>query len=201
MQRLIVATGNRHKYREIRTLLEGLPLEVLSLTQLPPFPPPAENQPTCAGNARKKARALRDLAEDRGAIIMADDSGLEVAALGGRPGVHAARFAGPDADDGANNRLLLERMRGLPPEKRGALFRCAIVLLFPDGEESLIEESCPGRIATAPRGPSGFGYDPLFIYEPAGLTFAEMGEAPKNRVSHRGRALRRARLILENRLQ
>jgi len=134
-------------------------------------------------------------------IIMADDSGLEVEALGGQPGVYAARFAGPGADDAANNRLLLEKLRGVPPERRGATFRCAIALLFPDGDTFLIEESCRGRIAESPRGSAGFGYDPIFIYEPAGLTFAEMGEEAKNRVSHRGKALHRARRLLERRLE
>lgn len=196
MQRLIVATGNPGKEREIKTLLLGLPLEVTSLVQLPHISLPEEDEDTYGGNALKKARVLRAASEARGAIVMADDSGLEVEALGGRPGVHTARFAGRGAGDEANNRLLLEQMRGLPPEQRAAVFRCAIALLFPGGEEKLIEESCSGRIAAAPRGRSGFGYDPLFIYEPAGLTFAEMGAAEKNKVSHRGKALRRARLLL-----
>ena len=196
MQRLIVATHNPGKEQEIKALLRGLPLKVISLLQLPALLLPEEDEDSYAGNALKKARAIRESGEARGAVIMADDSGLEVEALGGRPGVHTARFAGCGAGDEANNRLLLEKMRGLPPEKRAALFRCVIALLFPGGEEELIDESCRGRIAEAARGRSGFGYDPLFIYEPAGLTFAEMGEAEKNKVSHRGKALRRARLLL-----
>lgn len=201
MQRLIVATRNPNKIREIKTLLEGLSIEVVSLLELPDLPPVEEDQPTYAGNALKKAEAVQAAAGACGAIVMADDSGLEVEALDGRPGVYAARFAGPGAGDAANNRLLLKMLRGQPPEKRGATFRCAVALLFPDEETYLIEESCPGRIAASPRGETGFGYDPLFIYEEAGLTFAEMGEEAKNKVSHRGKALRRARLLLERRLE
>lgn len=196
MQRLIVATRNANKVREIRALLEGLPLEVTSLLELPPSPPVEEDQPTYAGNAMKKAAAVRTAAEAATAIVIADDSGLEVEALGGLPGVHAARFAGPAADDAANNRLLLEKMSGLSPEKRAAEFRCAVAILFPDGRTELVEESCSGKIAELLQGRRGFGYDPLFIYEPAGLTFAEMGAEAKNRVSHRGKALRRVRLLI-----
>lgn len=199
-RRLIVATRNPHKAREIGTLLEGLPVEVLSLLELPDLPPVDEDRPTFAGNALKKAEAVRAAAVACGAMVLADDSGLEAEALRGLPGVHSARFAGPGADDAANNRLLLEKMEGLPPEKRGARFCCAVALLFPDGGSCLVEESCSGRIAPFPRGREGFGYDPLFICGPAGLTFGEMGAEEKNRVSHRGKALRRARLLIEQHL-
>jgi XTP/dITP diphosphohydrolase len=200
MRQLVLATRNLNKVREIKTLLKGIPLAVISLRELPDPPAVEEDQPTYAGNALKKAAAAAAVA-GRDAIVMADDSGLEVEALDSLPGVRAARFAGPGAGDAANNRLLLEKLSGLPPEKRGATFRCAIALFFPDGETCLVEESCSGRIAGSPRGEAGFGYDPLFIYEPAGLTFAEMGEEAKNKVSHRGKALRRARLALEHWLE
>lgn len=196
MRQLLLATRNPNKVCEIKSLLEGLPIMVISSGELPCLPAVEEDQQTYAGNALKKAAAAAALA-GADAIVMADDSGLEVEALGGLPGVHAARFAGPHGDDAANNMLLLQKLNGLSPEKRGAVFKCAIVLLFPGGKRRLIEESCSGRIAQNPRGKAGFGYDPLFIYEPAGLTFAEMGEEAKNRVSHRGRALRRAHRILE----
>lgn len=196
IRQLLLATCNENKVREISALLAGLPVEVISLRDLTAIPVVEEDQPTYAGNARKKAAAAATVA-GKGAIVMADDSGLEVEALGGFPGVRAARFAGPDADDAANNGLLLEKLQGVPPEKRGAAFKCTIALLFPDGKSCLIEESCSGRIAEFPRGEAGFGYDPLFIYEPAGLTFAEISAEAKNRVSHRGKALRRARLALE----
>jgi XTP/dITP diphosphohydrolase len=200
MRQLVLATRNLNKVREIKTLLKGIPLAVISLRELPDPPAVEEDQPTYAGNALKKAAAAAAVA-GRDAIVMADDSGLEVEALDSLPGVRAARFAGPGAGDAANNRLLLEKLSGLPPEKRGATFRCAIALFFPDGETCLVEESCSGRITGSPRGEAGFGYDPLFIYEPAGLTFAEMGEEAKNKVSHRGKALRRARLALEHWLE
>ena len=200
MQKLLLATRNPSKVREMETLLEGLPIKVISLRELPSMPPVDEDQPDYAGNALKKAAAAAAVAGNDAIIVMADDSGLEVEALGGLPGVRAARFAGIAAGDEANNLLLLKKLAGLPPEKRGALFRCTIVLLFPDGEKHIIEESCPGRIAQRPRGEAGFGYDPLFIHEPEGLTFAEMGAEAKNRVSHRGKALCRVRRLLESRL-
>ncbi len=199
-QRLLLATHSANKVREISALLTGLPVEVISLRDLSNPLVVEEDQPTYAGNALKKAAAAAAVA-GRDAIIMADDSGLEVAALGGLPGVHSARFAGPGADDAANNRLLLEKLAGLPPEQRSALFKCSIALILPGGERRLIEESCSGRIAQTPRGETGFGYDPLFIYEPTGLTFAEMGAEAKNKVSHRGKALRRVRLTLEQQLE
>lgn len=201
MRRLAIATRNSNKVREIKTLLKGLPLEIISLRELPAAPEVEEDEPTYAGNALRKAAAAAEGA-GRESIVMADDSGLEVEALGGLPGVHAARFAGPGAGDAANNRLLLEKLRGVPPERRGAAFKCVIALLFPrEGESYLVEESCHGRIARSPRGTAGFGYDPLFVYAGSGLTFAEMGEEAKNRVSHRGKALRRARLLLEQHLE
>lgn len=196
MQQLIVATRNANKVREIKALLDGLPLKVTSLLDLPALPPVEEDQPTYAGNAMDKAAAVRAATGAAGTIIIADDSGLEVEALGGLPGVHTARFAGPGASDESNNRLLLEKMSGLPPEKRAAEFRCTVAIIFPDDHTELVEEGCSGMIAEALQGRRGFGYDPLFFYEPAGLTFAEMGEEAKNRVSHRGKALRKVRDLI-----
>ena len=194
MKRLILATRNRGKVKELEALLEGLPLEIICLDRLPSIPPVEEDQSSISGNALKKASTV---ARACGEAALADDSGLVVDALDGLPGVHSARFAGRDAGDAANNSLLLEKLRGLPPEKRAAAFRCAVALVFPDGKHHLIEESCRGRIAETPRGSAGFGYDPLFFYEPAGLTFAQMDVEAKNRVSHRGKALRKARRLLE----
>ncbi len=195
MRKLLLATRNRGKVREIKGLLDGLPVEVLSLEDYPEIPPVEEDLPTFAGNALKKAETA---ARASGEIALADDSGLEVEALNGQPGVYSARFAGPGADDEANNRLLLEKLNAVPPERRGAVFRCAIALVLPGGETHLVEDSCPGRIAPSPRGSGGFGYDPLFIYEPAGLTYAEMDQEAKSKISHRGKALRRARMLLED---
>lgn len=198
MKKIILATRNRGKIEEMRTLLAGLPVEVISLRERPDLPAVEEDGDSFAGNALKKAVAA---ARAGGELALADDSGLEVEALGGLPGVRSARFAGPGAGDRANNMLLLQKLEGVPPERRGARFRCAVAVARPEGETHLIEETCAGRIAEAPRGQNGFGYDPLFVYEPAGLTFAEMEPAEKNRVSHRGKALCRARLLLERLLR
>ena len=193
--RLVLATRNRGKVEEIRALLRDLPLEIVSLDQLAGIPAVKEDQATFSGNALKKAAAV---AAACGLPAVADDSGLTVDALGGRPGVFSARYAGPGAGDAANNRLLLAELKGVPLEKRGAAFVCALALVIPGGKTHLIEESCRGRIAEAPQGENGFGYDPLFFYEPAGRTFAQMETAMKNRVSHRGKALRRLRILLES---
>lgn len=194
MKTLILATHNRGKVKEIKALLNGLPLLIKSLEEIAALPPVDEDQPTFAGNARKKAEAVVRVC---GFAALADDSGLEVDYLQGRPGVHSAHFAGPGAGDADNNRLLLQQLEGVPPEKRGAAFCCVMALAQPGGETYLVEGHCRGRIAETPRGEAGFGYDPLFIYEPAGLTFAQMGLDEKNRVSHRGQALQKLRCLLE----
>ena len=195
--RLVLATRNQGKVEEIKALLHDLPLEIISLDQLAVIPVVKEDQHTFSGNALKKARAV---AAACGLPSLADDSGLTVDALGGRPGVFSSRYAGPGADDAANNRLLLAELKGVPPEKRGAAFVCALSLVIPGGETYLIEESCRGRIVETPQGQNGFGYDPLFFYEPAGQTFAQMETALKNQVSHRGKALRRLKKLLESML-
>lgn len=194
LKRLVLATRNQGKVLEIERLLTGLPLEVVSLNAYPGFPEVEEDCPDFAGNALKKAKFAAFYTKE---AALADDSGLEVEALGGEPGVYSARFAGPGAEDDENNTLLLEKLKNLPPGKRGACFKCALTLVLPGGKSYLIEESCPGLISESPRGDGGFGYDPLFIYEPAGKTFAEMSPAEKNKVSHRGKALNRLRILLE----
>ena len=194
MKKLVLATGNRNKVSEIRVLLQGLPFAILTLEDYKGLVMPEEDQPTFAGNAAKKAEAV---ARQSGETALADDSGLEVDALDGRPGVRSARYAGEEGNYAANNRLLLEELAGIPSTRRGARFVCAIAVAIPGEQTHIIEESCPGRIAESPQGEGGFGYDPLFIYDPAGVTFAEMTAEEKNAVSHRGRALRRARGLLE----
>ncbi len=194
MTKLVLATRNRKKVSEIKAFLSGMPMEIITLDDLPDLPSVEEDQPTFAGNASKKAETI---ARACGEVSLADDSGLEVDYLEGRPGVYSARFAGPGASDEANNRLLLEKLQGVPFEKRGAAFKCVMALSLPAGETYLIEGSCSGRIAESPRGKAGFGYDPLFIYEPAGLTFAQMGSEEKNKVSHRGQALRKLCALME----
>ena len=193
MKKLVLATNNVHKAAEIKALLEDLEVEVLTLQDYPGLRMPEEDRPDFAGNAAKKAEAV---AAYSGLPAMADDSGLEVEALQGRPGVRSARYAGENSSDRDNNTLLLEELAGIPPQRRGARFRCAVAVAVPGKQTAIVEGSCAGRIAEKLAGENGFGYDPLFIYEPEGLTFAQMSREAKNRVSHRGKALVKARKLL-----
>jgi len=190
---LVVATLNRAKGREIAEILADLPYEVRVLADVPGAALPEETERTYRGNALLKARAA---ARQSGMLALADDSGIEVDALGGEPGVLSARFGGPGLDDRGRTALLLERLRGVPPERRTARFRCVIAIVAPDGAAQVVEGTAEGVIAEAPRGAGGFGYDPVFFYPPLGRTFGELSEAEKARVSHRGAALRAARALL-----
>lgn len=183
---LLVATRNAGKLRELRGLLGPEGIEVRGLAEVPGARSVVEDGATFRENARKKARAL---AEVTGLPALADDSGLSVEALGGRPGVRSARYAGPGATDAENNRRLLEELRGVAPEGRQAAFVCAMVLVAPGQEDVEAEGRLEGRILEEPRGQGGFGYDPLFLAEGQGLTLAEMALEAKNRLSHRSRAL------------
>ena len=183
--KLVVATFNRDKARELAALLEHPGLELLPLATLVSSAPPEEHGTTLLENARLKARAA---VAATGLAAVADDTGLEVDALGGAPGVLAARFAGPGATYADNVRLLLERLRDVERDRRTARFRTVCVACFPDGAERMGEGVLEGRIAERPRGAHGFGYDPVF--EVGDLTLAEMSEDTKNRVSHRARAVR-----------
>src|SRR5690606_21493348 len=190
VRKLVVATRNRKKWQELAALLADLPVAVLGLDAFPGAPEVEETGETFADKARLKAVAA---ARHTGHWAIADDSGLEVDALGGRPGVYSARFAGPGATDAANNELLLKLLDGVPPEKRRARFRCAIAIASPSGEAWVDEDVCEGITTGAPRVDGGFGDDPLFLVPVLGKTYAEMGEAVKNRISHRARALSLAR--------
>jgi XTP/dITP diphosphohydrolase len=189
---LILATRNLHKVREIGQILgDGVVLR--SLADFPEVPEVPEEGETFEANAIQKAAfAARAL----GLPALADDSGLEVDALHGAPGARSARFAGERATYEENNAKLLGLLKGVPEAGRTARFRCVIALARPDGTARAAEGACEGRIAEAPAGTGGFGYDPLFI--PAGYdrTFAELGEEVKNRISHRSRALRAAREMI-----
>jgi XTP/dITP diphosphohydrolase len=198
LKKLVLATGNRNKVAELNELLKGFKLQIATIDDYPGLVMPEEDRPDLAGNAAKKAEAVSAFT---GEIALADDSGLEVEALGGRPGVHSARYAGEDGNYEANNRKLLSELEGIPKERRGARFACAIAIAVPGDKTYVVEEYCPGRIAEAPSGKGGFGYDPLFIYEPAGVSFAEMSAQDKNKVSHRGRALLSARDLLADLLK
>jgi XTP/dITP diphosphohydrolase len=183
--KLVLATFNRDKARELLALLDVEGLELTSLAQFPGAVAPEESGSTLRENALLKAEAAL---RHTGSPAIADDTGLEVDALGGAPGVHAARYAGPGATDADNVRLLLERMREVPRDRRAARFRTVCMAVFPDGARLEAEGVVEGRIAEAPRGSSGFGYDPVF--EVDGRTFAEMSAEEKNAISHRARAAR-----------
>ncbi len=194
--RLVLATRNQDKIREIRLLLDGLGIELLSLDMFPSVISPEESGRTFEENARLKAVSIRD---QTGLAALADDSGLEVEALGGLPGVRSARFAGDGADTSANNRRLLAVLRGLPPEDRAARFVCVACLAHVDGRVVSVEGALEGRITESSRGTAGFGYDPLFEVVERGRTLAELGMDVKNRISHRARAMRRIRDYLVRR--
>lgn len=194
MQELLLATGNPHKLEEVRAVLEPVGWRVLGLGDLEgPVPPePVEDADTFEGNARIKARAY---AAATGRLALADDSGLEVDALDGAPGVRSARYAGVDGDratrDAANNRLLVERLAGIEASERTARFVCAMCFARPDGE--VLAETrghFEGRIVLEPRGDNGFGYDPHLLLPDEGRTSAELSPEEKNARSHRGAATR-----------
>jgi len=190
---LLLATQNPGKLAEMRLLAEGLPFRVLGPRELGIGEAPEETGATFIENAVLKARHYARLS---GRLTVADDSGLSVDALGGGPGLYSARFGGPGLDDAGRTALLLERLRGVPPERRTARFRCVIAIVEPGGREQLVEGVVEGRIADAPRGDGGFGYDPVFFYSPLGGTFGEIDAEAKHRVSHRGAAARAAAALL-----
>jgi len=192
--RLLLATGNPGKVREIRRALEGLPLEVVSLDDVLPVPPPAERGKTFAENAR--AKVLYYSQRWPGPVV-AEDSGLEVEALDGAPGVRSARFSAPRPSDEKNIRKVLRLLAGIPRPRRKARFVCVMVLAVRGRIVGEFRGEVRGRIGLAPRGASGFGYDPLFYYPPLGKTFAELPPDVKNGISHRGRAVRKLRAFVE----
>lgn len=193
-RRILIATANQGKVKEIRDLVHDLPIEFLSLADVENPPDVEEDQDTFEGNALKKAHAL---AKATGMVSLADDSGLCVDALDGRPGVHSARYAGEGKTDAEKCLYLLREMSTIPDDRRTARFVCVIALVTPSGEEHLFRGTCEGRILRELHGTAGFGYDPIFFYEPAKCTFAEMDRQAKNQVSHRGRALREVAKFLE----
>jgi len=196
---LVVATGNPGKAAEIRELLADAPVRVAAASERGGMPSVEESGATFEANARLKARALRARCAP-GDWTLADDSGLETDALGGAPGVRSARYAGEGASDAANVDALLAALAGTrDPAARAARFRCVLVLLAPDGEAFCFSGACEGRIAEAPSGEAGFGYDPVFIPEGHDRTFAELGEGAKARLSHRAEAVRRLRAFFVER--
>jgi len=195
-QRVFLATNNPKKLTELRRILkeQDVGVEVVAMSDVTPYPEPAETEWTFDGNALIKARAG---VEHTGLVTLADDSGMCVDALGGMPGVRSSRWAGMGHEDVANLELVLRQIDDVPPGKRSAQFRAVIALVTPDGREFTFEGVMTGRVALSPRGARGFGYDPIFVADdqealPDGRlrTISEMGVEEKDRISHRGRAIR-----------
>ncbi len=194
---LLFATTNEGKQREIRRLLEGLPLRLLFLQDVPEVPEVEETGQTFLDNARLKAQGYAHLAP--GALIAAEDSGLVVPALEGEPGVYSARYGGL-TDDVSRNALLIKRMQSLYGKDRDAYYEAVVVLLSPQGEEHIFTGRVHGSIAPAPDGTGGFGYDPVFIHPDLGRTFGNASQYEKDLLSHRGKAIRAMREYLEGQL-
>ncbi|HKZ46673.1 MAG TPA: XTP/dITP diphosphatase [Thermodesulfobacteriota bacterium] len=184
--KIVLATRNMGKVKEIKEILRGLDLDMLSLNDFPKVPSIIEDGKTFKENALKKARFVSRYLN---IPALADDSGIEVDALDKRPGILSARYAGENAADDENNTKLLQELRGIPFGKRCAHYKCVIAIVFPSGEEETVDGSCNGFIALEPKGKGGFGYDPLFYVPEYGKTMAELPPDIKNRISHRGKAL------------
>lgn len=190
---VVIATRNSGKLREIRAILAPLELKILSLRDFPEIPEIIEDGQTFEENAVKKAAAV---ARQTGRMAIADDSGLAVDALQGRPGVFSSRYAGEKATDAERYQKLLKEMTGTPQGKRGASFICAIAVASPKGKTESVEGQCRGEIAFAPKGSHGFGYDPVFYLPERGKTMAELEPEVKNRISHRAQALEKLKQVL-----
>jgi XTP/dITP diphosphohydrolase len=193
LDHLVIATSNEHKFKEICSILHEPGIKFLSLRDFPEIPAIEETGDSFQSNALLKARTVYTHTT---IVTLADDSGLEVDALQGAPGIYSARYAGYDRNYAANNRKLLEVMENITDDRRGAQFRCVVAIVGP-GTEEIVEGIVRGKIGHQPRGTAGFGYDPLFIPEGFTETYAEMGEELKNRISHRSQAFNKARVYLE----
>jgi XTP/dITP diphosphohydrolase len=189
----VLATKNPGKVREIAAMLQGIDVDVRSLSDYAPMLEIDEDGGTFLANALKKARIV---AEQTGEAVLADDSGLEVEALGGAPGVHSARYAGEGATDESNIRKLLEEMRNVPPGERAAAFHCVLVFFRPDGSHATFNGTLKGVIADVPAGDGGFGYDPVFYLPGEGVTVAQLSPAVKNGISHRAEAMEKFKRYL-----
>ena len=190
---LVLATANEGKFREIAAILSDLRISFLSLASLRGYVPPIETGVTYTENASVKAKAAARFA---GTWALADDSGLEVEALGGQPGPHSSRFLGPEATDWDRNQRILEMLEGVPVERRNARYHCVVAVAGPGDELFLTHGSCEGCIAQVPDGGGGFGYDPIFVVREQGVTMASLPPELKNRISHRARALEKAKKVL-----
>ncbi len=194
MRRLIFATGNEHKMVEIREILGELPVEILSMKDVGIKADIVENGNTFEENALIKAKEVCKLA---GEMVLADDSGLEIDYLNGEPGIYSARYMGEDTSYRIKNQNLIDRLEGVPDEKRTARFVCAIAVAFPDGRSFVVRGTIEGIIGYEERGANGFGYDPIFYLPERGVSTAEIPPEEKNSISHRGNALRKMKELLE----
>ena len=192
--KIIFATGNKNKMREIRDILSDLGMEILSMKEAGIDKEINEDGKTCEENALIKARAV---AEDTDAVVLADDSGLEIDYLNKEPGIYSARYLGEDTSYEIKNQALLDRLSGVKKEDRTARFVCAIAAVLPDKREFVVRETIEGYIGEKPAGTNGFGYDPIFYVDEYGCSTAELSEEKKNEVSHRGKALRAMREVLK----
>ena len=191
---MIFATGNENKMKEIREILGALPLEILSMKEAGVPADIVEDGKTFEENALIKARAICKLA---GEMVLADDSGLEIDYLNKEPGIYSARYMGEDTSYHIKNKSLIDRLEGVPDEKRTARFVCAIAAVFPDGKELVVRGTVEGIIGYEEKGENGFGYDPIFYLPERGCTTAELPPEEKNSISHRGNALRLMKELLE----
>lgn len=195
---LVLATRNRHKGEELASLLTDLPVRIRTMDEFPDVPDVVEDGDTCEANAIKKARAVSDAT---GLLAVADDTGLEVDALDGRPGVYAARYAGPQATYEDNCRKLLGEMAGVPLDRRTARFVTVAAVALPSQTVEVMIGRLEGLISERPAGARGFGYDPVFYVPELGKTLAELSSEEKNRISHRAKAFAQVRDLLQNRMR
>lgn len=194
MKKLVFATGNKDKMREIREIMADCEVEILSMKEAGIAVDIVEDGKTFEENAMIKARAV---AEYTDAIVLADDSGLEIDALNKEPGVYSARYMGEDTSYSIKNRNLIERLEGVPKENRTARFVCAIAAVLPDGQELVTRQTMEGYIGWEPEGENGFGYDPIFYLDEFGCSSAALSREQKNEISHRGKALRSMKELLK----
>ena len=193
MRRIIFATGNAGKMREIREIMADMPVEVVSMKEAGILADIEENGTTFVENAKIKATEIAKQTKD---IVLADDSGLEVDYLNKEPGVYSARYLGEDTPYEVKNQAILDRLSGVPKEKRTARFVCAIAAALPDGKVLTTQATIEGYIGEKPAGENGFGYDPIFMVEEYQCSTAELSEEQKNEISHRGKALRKMKALL-----
>lgn len=200
MKKIIFATGNKDKLREIREIMSDIDVEIRSMKEAKITVDIDENGTSFQENALIKAKTVAEnrSGEDRDAVVLADDSGLEVDYLGGEPGIYSARYLGEDTPYSIKNQTILDRLSGVPKEQRSARFVCAIAAVFPDGKEEVTRQTMEGYIGDAPQGENGFGYDPIFYLDEFGCSSAAISPEQKNAISHRGKALRAMREILQD---